>query len=69
MRRRMLLRRIVIYGSALLLASFWFGPFVLVAIGSVIPEANLFSFPPKWFADPPFLGNYKYIFTGEIPQT
>jgi multiple sugar transport system permease protein len=69
MRRRTLLRRIVIYGSALLLAIFWFGPFVLVGIGSVIPEANLFSFPPKWFADPPFLGNYKYIFTGEIPQT
>ena len=69
MRRRTLLRRIVIYGSALLLAIFWFGPFVLVAIGSVIPEANLLTFPPKWFADPPFLGNYKYIFTGEIPQT
>ena len=30
--------------AALLLAIFWFGPFVLVAIGSVIPEANLFSF-------------------------
>jgi multiple sugar transport system permease protein len=69
MRRRTLARRIVIYGAALLLAIFWFGPFVLVAIGSVIPEANLFSFPPKWFADPPFLGNYGYIFTGEIPQT
>jgi multiple sugar transport system permease protein len=69
MKRRTLLRRIVIYGAALLLAIFWFGPFVLVAIGSVIPEANLFTFPPKWFADPPFLGNYKYIFTGEIPQT
>jgi multiple sugar transport system permease protein len=69
MKRRTLLRRIVIYSAALLLAIFWFGPFVLVGIGSVIPEANLFSFPPKWFADPPFLGNYKYIFTGEIPQT
>ena len=69
MKRRTPLRRIVIYGSALLLAIFWFGPFVLVGIGSVIPEANLFTFPPNWFADPPFLGNYKYIFTGEIPQT
>jgi ABC-type glycerol-3-phosphate transport system permease component len=69
MKRRTLFQRIVIYGAALLLAGFWFGPFVLVGIGSVIPEANLFSFPPKWFADPPFLGNYRYIFTGEIPQT
>ena len=69
MKRRTLWQRIIIYGAALLLAVFWFGPFVLVGIGSVIPEANLFSFPPNWFADPPFLGNYKYIFTGEIPQT
>jgi multiple sugar transport system permease protein len=69
MKRRTLAWRLVIYGAALLLAIFWFGPFVLVGIGSVIPEANLFSFPPKWFAHPPFLGNYKYIFTGEIPQT
>ena len=69
MKRRTPLQRTVIYGSALLLAIFWFGPFVLVGIGSVIPEGNLFSFPPHWFADPPFLGNYRYIFTGEIPQT
>ena len=69
MKRRTLWQRIIIYGAALLLAVFWFGPFVLVGLGSVIPEANLFSFPPNWFADPPFLGNYKYIFTGEIPQT
>jgi multiple sugar transport system permease protein len=69
MKRRTLWQRIIIYGGALLLAVFWFGPFVLVGLGSVIPEANLFSFPPNWFADPPFLGNYRYIFTGEIPQT
>jgi ABC-type glycerol-3-phosphate transport system permease component len=69
MKRRTLWQRIIIYGAALLLAGFWFGPFVLVGLGSVIPEANLFSFPPNWFADPPFLGNYRYIFTGEIPQT
>ncbi len=59
MKRRTLWQRIIIYGAALLLAVFWFGPFVLVGLGSVIPEANLFSFPPNWFADPPFLGNYK----------
>lgn len=62
-------RLVVVYIAAAALAAFWFGPFVLVAIGSVIPEANLFTFPPRWFADPPFLGNYRYIFTGEIPQT
>lgn len=69
MTRRTPLQKVLIYAAALLLALFWFGPFVLVAVGSVIPEANLVSSPPKWFADPPSLGNYTYIFTGEIPQT
>ncbi len=61
--------RLVIRIGAALLALFLFGPFVLVILGSVIPEGNLLSFPPRWFADPPFVGNYRYIFTGEIPQT
>jgi multiple sugar transport system permease protein len=61
--------RASLYAAAAVLVAFWLGPFALVAVGSVIPEANLLSFPPHWFADPPFLGNYKYIFTGEIPQT
>ncbi len=69
MNRRSPLQRVLVYAGALLLAVFWFGPFVLVALGSVIPEGNLVSFPPNWFASPPFLGNYDYIFTGEIPQT
>ena len=69
MRRRSPLHRLLIYGGALLLAVFWFGPFALVVLGSVIPEGNLLSFPPDWFAAPPFLGNYAYILTGEIPQT
>lgn len=69
MNRRSPLQRAVVYGGAILLALFWFGPFVLVGIGSVIPEGNLISFPPRWFADRPFLGNYDYIFTGRIPST
>lgn len=69
MSRRSPLQRALVYAGALLLAVFWFGPFVLVGLGSVIPEGNLVSFPPHWFASPPFLGNFDYIFTGEIPQT
>jgi ABC-type glycerol-3-phosphate transport system permease component len=69
MKRRSPLRRAVVAVGAALLAVFWFGPFALVGIGSVIPEGNLVSFPPNWFASPPFLGNYDYILTGEIPQS
>ena len=68
MRRRTLARRIVIYGAALLLAIFWFGPFVLVAIGSVIPKPTC-SPSAEVVRGSSVLGNYKYIFTGEIPQT
>ena len=67
MRRRSPLQRVIVYVAALLLAIFWFGPFVLVGIGSVIPEGNLVTVPPRWFTDPPFLGNYDYILTGTIP--
>ncbi len=69
MSKRSPLRRVVIYGGALLLALFWFAPFVLVVVGSVLPEVNLVSFPPVWFADPPNLQTYDYIFTGKIPES
>jgi multiple sugar transport system permease protein len=66
--KRSPLRRVVVYGGALLLAFFWFAPFVVVFMGSVLPEVNLVSFPPNWFADPPNLQTYEYIFTGKIPE-
>ncbi len=69
MSKRSPLRRVIIYGGALLLAIFWFAPFALVVIGSVLPEINLLSFPPNWFADPPNLQTYEYIFTGKIPES
>ena len=68
MNRRSPLRRVIVYGGALLLAFFWFAPFVVVVLGSVLPEVNLVSFPPNWFADPPNLQTYEYIFTGKIPE-
>jgi len=62
-------RRVVIYIGAILLAFFWFAPFVLVVIGAVIPETNLTSFPPNWFKDPPNLQTFDYIFTGKVPES
>jgi ABC-type glycerol-3-phosphate transport system permease component len=69
MKRRSTTRRLVIYGGAALLAIFWFAPFGLVVLGSVLPEVNLLSFPPNWFADPPSLASYDYIFTGTVPES
>lgn len=69
MKRRSRGRRILIYSSAILLATFWFAPFVLVLVGSVIPEVNLISFPPNWFKDPPTLATFEYIFTGKVPSS
>jgi len=67
--RRSAGRRAIVYAGAILLAVFWFSPFALVAVGSVIPEVNLLSFPPDWFRDPPTLATYRYIFTGEVPAS
>jgi multiple sugar transport system permease protein len=69
MKRRSTGRRVLIYSGAILLAIFWFAPFVLVLLGSVLPEVNLLSFPPHWFADPPSLATYNYIFTGTVPES
>src|ERR687897_3509023 len=69
MKRRSTSRRVLIYGGAILLAVFWFAPFILVLLGSVLPEVNLLSFPPHWFADPPSLATYNYIFTGAVPES
>lgn len=68
MRRQSRRRKVLIHAAALLLAGFWFAPFLLVGVGSVIPEVNLVSFPPDWFEDPPTIATYKYIFTGEVPS-
>lgn len=56
------------YAGALLLAIFTLGPFVLVFIASVVPEAGLLVVPPEWFRYGLTFDNYMYIFTGKIPQ-
>lgn len=69
MKRRGRGTSILIYAAALLLAIFWFGPFILVALASTIPQVNLASFPAHWFRDPLNLQTYDYIFTGKVPAT
>jgi multiple sugar transport system permease protein len=62
-------RRILIYVAAVLVALFWFGPLVLVGVASMVPDGNLLSFPPRWFDNGIFFGNYEYILTGVLPET
>jgi multiple sugar transport system permease protein len=62
-------RRILIYVAAALVALFWFGPLVLVGVASMVPDGNLLSFPPRWFDNGIFFGNYEYILTGVLPET
>jgi multiple sugar transport system permease protein len=63
------IRRILIYVAAVLVALFWFGPLVLVGVASMVPDGNLLSFPPRWFENGVFFGNYEYILTGVLPET
>ena len=63
------IRRILIYVAAVLVALFWFGPLILVGVASMVPDGNLLSFPPRWFENGIFLGNYEYILTGVLPET
>ncbi len=63
------IRRLLIYAAAVLVALFWFGPLVLVAVASMVPDGNLLSFPPRWFDNGIFFGNYEYILTGVLPET
>ena len=62
-------RHLLIYLAAVLVALFWFGPLVIVGVASVFPNGNLLSFPPRWFDNWIFLGNYEYILTGVVPET
>lgn len=59
----------LLYLSASFLALFLLAPFLLSILASVTPEAGLLSFPPNWFHLGITLDNYRYILTGEIPET
>lgn len=61
--------RLAITVGVVLLVLFTLGPILLVGFSSLIPEAALLSFPPRWFQYGLTLDNYRYIFTGKIPET
>jgi multiple sugar transport system permease protein len=61
-------KRIFIYFAAIVLFLFCAGPLALTFLGSIIPDAALLSFPPRWFSKKTTLDYYDYIFTGKVPQ-
>ncbi len=61
-------KRIVVYVAAFALLAFTILPLLLVMMASVIPDASILSFPPRWFTRKPTLAYYNYIFTGKRPE-
>ena len=43
-------------------------PFLWALSASLQSESALFRRPPSWVPDPPTVGNYQYVFTGQVPQ-
>jgi len=61
-------KKILVYLAAFALLAFTVVPLLLVLLGSIIPDASLLSFPPRWFTRKPTLAYYDYIFTGKRPE-
>lgn len=61
-------KKIFIYVAAVVLLLFCAGPLLLTFLGSILPDAALLSFPPRWFSKKATLDYYNYIFTGKVPQ-
>jgi multiple sugar transport system permease protein len=62
------LRPILLNLAALALLLVCAGPIALSLFASVVPDQAIFGFPPNWFAYGATLDNYRYIFTGAIPD-
>ena len=60
-------KKIFVYIAAFALLAFTVVPLLLVLLGSIIPDASILSFPPRWFTRKPTLAYYDYVFTGKIP--
>lgn len=63
-----MVKKTFIYIAAVVVFFMSVGPLFLTLLGSIIPDAALLSFPPKWFSKKPTLSYYNYIFTGQILQ-
>ena len=62
------LRAVLIHLAALMLLLVCAGPIALSLFASVMPDQAIFDFPPNWFGYSATLDNYRYIFTGRLPD-
>jgi multiple sugar transport system permease protein len=59
---------VLLYLAAILLVIFILGPLLWVLSASFQLETALFKRPPEWIPENPTIANYRYVFTGEVPQ-
>ena len=65
---RLYLGKAFLYLCAIVLLIYIVGPFLWVLSASFHLETALFKRPPDWIPKDPTVGNYRYIFTGEVPS-
>jgi multiple sugar transport system permease protein len=63
------LRSLLVNLLIILLIIFIAGPFVWMAIASTVGENELLKRPPNLIPQHPTTDNYRYVFTGQIPQS
>ncbi len=62
-------RALLVYPAMAAVLLFTLAPFAWVAVSSVLPEVAILTVPPQWFRYGIVLDNYRYIFTGAVPQS
>lgn len=68
MRRRSRAQTALLVAAGLVLALAILLPFLWALSASLQTESALFERPPHWVPDPATTENYRYVFTGDVPQ-
>jgi multiple sugar transport system permease protein len=68
LRRRSLGQTALLVAAGLVLALAILLPFLWALSASLQTESALFERPPHWVPDPATTENYRYVFTGDVPQ-
>jgi multiple sugar transport system permease protein len=66
--KRGALQTTLLVAAAVVLAVMILLPFLWALSASLQTESALFERPPHWVPDPATTENYKYVFTGDVPQ-